>query len=704
MSIETSNSINNNKLLRIRSNYILQEIFDYLNETKFLNFIRYNKSIQYKLDKGINDYRVRNDIIIELIPFKLSEDTDKEFINIKYDKNHYHIYFNGSKDEIKKNYFTKNDGVKIIKIVLDYSIESINEIFSSCKWIKKVYFIKFRRKNIINLNNLFEDSNVEEIHFYDFPKNYMTSTNGFFRNCTSLKNINFYKFDTSKVTDMSNMFYNCNSLENLFICSFDTSKVTTMKSMFYKCSSLKNLIIANVNTINVTNMSNMFVECKELEELDLSRFSTENVIDMTSMICKCDKLKKINVSSFSTENVIEMKNFLSGNSSIEEIDVSNFNFGKVKDLDEMFNSNASLKRIKMPLSQIKFAEYFDKDSKEKMIFDEVNENVQQNIQPINLVQNLGTIDNIYTILQEKRDKVAYKIYSVIHNQTQTSYLIEVYNHALPSSLIDAMRYLIFLKHPYIKRVIGHGNGPIALNIHPQVNKPYIVYENITSNFSLYDYIKDQKFTEIQAKLIFKKILEGVRFMHNANICHRHLNLNAILLDENHNPKISDFYSSCINKYNLDECCGFAAYKAPEVISNKPYDGILADIFCLGQILFNLVNHINGFGCASSKDHYYKLIILKKYDQYWNILGRAYGVVLSQEFKNLFIKMVDVNPDERPTIEEILNDEWMKEINHLNEEERNALENEIRNEFELREQHLQPIQQMEQNNINLSDED
>ena len=59
-------------------------------------------------------------------------------------------------------------------------------------------------------------------------------------------------------------------------------------------------------------------------------------------------------------------------------------------------------------------------------------------------------------------------------------------------------------------------------------------------------------------------------------------------------------------------------------------------------------------------------------------------------------MVDVNPDKRPTIEEILNDEWMKEINHLNEEERNALENEIRNEFELREQHLQPI--------NLSDED
>ena len=98
MFIEISNYLNNNTLLRIKSKYILQEIFDYLNETKFLNFIRYNKSIQYKLDKGINDYRVRNDIIIELIPYKLSEDTDKEFINIKYDKNHYHIYFNGNQD------------------------------------------------------------------------------------------------------------------------------------------------------------------------------------------------------------------------------------------------------------------------------------------------------------------------------------------------------------------------------------------------------------------------------------------------------------------------------------------------------------------------------------------------------------------------------------------------------------------------------
>ena len=148
----------------------------------------------------------------------------------------------------------------------------------------------------------------------------------------------------------------------------------------------------------------------------------------------------------------------------------------------------------------------------------------------------------------------------------------------------------------------------------------------------------------------------------------------------------------------------SAYKAPEVISNKPYDGILADIFSLGQILFNLVNNINGFNYASKENHYYKLIILKKYHRYWNMLEQKYNIHLSEEFKNLFIRMVNYNPNERPKIDKILNDEWMKEINYLNEEEKNALENEVRNEFVLREQHLQIIQQMKQNNINLSDED
>ena len=51
-------------------------------------------------------------------------------------------------------------------------------------------------------------------------------------------------------------------------------------------------------------------------------------------------------------------------------------------------------------------------------------------------------------------------------------------------------------------------------------------------------------------------------------------------------------------------------------------------------------------------------------------------------------MVDPNPAQRPTIEQILNDAWMQEIINLNDEQMNALENEVRNEFQLREQQIQ----------------
>ena len=62
-------------------------------------------------------------------------------------------------------------------------------------------------------------------------------------------------------------------------------------------------------------------------------------------------------------------------------------------------------------------------------------------------------------------------------------------------------------------------------------------------------------------------------------------------------------------------------------------------------------------------------------------------------------MVERNPDNRPSIDEILNSPWMQEINNLNQEQMNALENQVRNEFQLREQPVQQLQQNQHNNIN-----
>ena len=60
--------------------------------------------------------------------------------------------------------------------------------------------------------------------------------------------------------------------------------------------------------------------------------------------------------------------------------------------------------------------------------------------------------------------------------------------------------------------------------------------------------------------------------------------------------------------------------------------------------------------------------------YWKIIdSNNVGITLSDEFKKLFIKMVDYDPELRPSAEDILNDEWFKEINELKKDENKLLE-------------------------------
>ena len=87
---------------KIRSKYILAQIFDNLQHNKKLEIVRYNKNIKNKLKIIINDYINAYSIIeIEIIPI---ENKNGRFIHIPYMKGefNYHIYFNDNKEEIKR--------------------------------------------------------------------------------------------------------------------------------------------------------------------------------------------------------------------------------------------------------------------------------------------------------------------------------------------------------------------------------------------------------------------------------------------------------------------------------------------------------------------------------------------------------------------------------------------------------------------------
>ena len=210
---------------KIKSKYILSQIFDILMMPKALNIIRYNKEIKKKLKRKLLDYKNEYEkIVIEIIP---KDNEDGEFINFPLSKkSYYHIYFDCNNKMIDRNYIEKDEKVSKIKIIIDNKVKSFYKLFSYCRCIKNINFIKFNRNDIDNMREMFVE-------------------------CSSLENIDFTNFFTDNVIRMNSMFNGCSSLKKLNLSNFDTNNVTNMSYMFFGCSNdlKKNTITENKDII-----------------------------------------------------------------------------------------------------------------------------------------------------------------------------------------------------------------------------------------------------------------------------------------------------------------------------------------------------------------------------------------------------------------------------------------------------------------------
>ena len=210
-------------------------------------------------------------------------------------------------------------------------------------------------------------------------------------------------------------------------------------------------------------------------------------------------------------------------------------------------------------------------------------------------------------------------------------------------------------------------------------RPYYVTDYFTKQ-NLYYYVvnTDDDFSEKHAKVIFKKIVEAIKYCHDRNICHLDIKPGNIMLDNKFEPVIIDFgFATEIRDQNknikkLDKFYGTKQYKCPEIWEEKEYSGEKADIFSLGVVLFNLVTGRIGFQTSKTDDEIYNLIIEGEkngtYENYWDSIKGAVKE-LSENFKNLYIKMVAYNPDNRPTTQQILDNPWFEEINNLTNEKK-----------------------------------
>ncbi|XP_053519787.1 serine/threonine-protein kinase MARK2-like [Artibeus jamaicensis] len=179
---------------------------------------------------------------------------------------------------------------------------------------------------------------------------------------------------------------------------------------------------------------------------------------------------------------------------------------------------------------------------------------------------------------------------------------------------------------------------------------YYFFMEHLSGGELQDYLeKYGARTEEEARTLFRQLLSALHYCHQKGVVHRDLKPENILLDADHNIKLADFgLSKEFSKSKLTSFCGTVTHIAPEILSNRPYDGPKADIWSLGVILYNIVTGRLPFDGDNFGE------VKKRVLRGHFLLPRF----VSEECQNLLRSIMTLDPTERPTLEDIIKDPWV----------------------------------------------
>jgi serine/threonine protein kinase len=144
-------------------------------------------------------------------------------------------------------------------------------------------------------------------------------------------------------------------------------------------------------------------------------------------------------------------------------------------------------------------------------------------------------------------------------------------------------------------------------------------------------------------------VETADYFHGKNVTHRDLKLENILIDAKKTVRIIDFgFSTCFpNSKKLKMCCGTPSYMAPEIVERIEFFGPPVDIWALGVILYALLSGTFPFRASSDRELYSKII-----------RGRpSFPDSVSIPAMQLIKRMLSLDPAQRPSAWEVLNDPW-----------------------------------------------
>ncbi|KAH0774363.1 hypothetical protein KY290_011500 [Solanum tuberosum] len=204
----------------------------------------------------------------------------------------------------------------------------------------------------------------------------------------------------------------------------------------------------------------------------------------------------------------------------------------------------------------------------------------------------------------------------------------------------------------IMKIVRH---PCIVRLHEVLasqTKIYIIQEFVTGG-ELFDKIVHLgRLSEDEARRYFQQLIDAIAHCHSKGVYHRDLKPENLLLDFQENLKISDFGLSALPQQGVEllyTTCGTPNYVAPEVLSNRGYDGAAADVWSCGIILYVLMAGYLPFEETDLPTLYTKIKAAEFSCPFWFSPGAT----------SLIQKIIDPNPQTRIKIDGIKRDPWFR---------------------------------------------
>jgi serine/threonine protein kinase len=169
-----------------------------------------------------------------------------------------------------------------------------------------------------------------------------------------------------------------------------------------------------------------------------------------------------------------------------------------------------------------------------------------------------------------------------------------------------------------------------------------------------------------ARSMFRQLLNGLMHLQGLGIGHRDMSLENMLYDGNNLFVIIDFGMCLRMKKRPDgkgycgllkqSICGKRNYISPEVMREDPvFNPMLCDIWAAGVILFIALTGVPPVDTATLNDERYRMICDGRLQEMLN----SWGMDVDTQAIDLVQRILRPNPQDRPTISQILQHPWMQ---------------------------------------------